>query len=325
MLAMKVRQTGVTIPERTLPELYGRWIATLERPTARVYVAGLHRAARAVGRSAHEIDWRALDPAILQHMLIELTAQGYSPSAVNLSRAAVFSMVRHLWRDGLVDNERRARLEDVPGVKGTRLPSGRHVDAQELVALAKACAAGHSLVGLRDVALIALGATAGLRRSELVALDLADVQTETGRVVVRRGKGNKERATFVSNGALDALRDWIDARGAEPGPLFVRLVREKGGTHAVTKERLSVQTVVDILKRRALAAGVERIRPHDLRRTVAGELLDSGADISTVARLLGHASVQTTQRYDRRGEHAVAAAVAKVRFPYRRGTARGLE
>lgn len=85
----------------------------------------------------------------------------------------------------------------------------------------------------------------------------------------------------------------------------------------MTDHRVSVQTIVDTLKRRARESGVDPIRPHDLRRTVAGELLDAGTDISTVARLLGHANVQTTARYDRRPEHAVAAAAAKIRFPYR--------
>lgn len=63
---------------------------------------------------------------------------------------------------------------------------------------------------------------------------------------------------------------------------------------------------------------MDRIRPHDLRRTVAGELLDAGTDIVTVARLLGHANVQTTARYDRRPEHVVAAAAARMKFPYRK-------
>jgi len=138
----------------------------------------------------------------------------------------------------------------------------------------------------------------------------------TGRIVVR-GKGNKQRAVYIANGALDALRDWAADRGPQPGALFVRLVRTPGGRQQMSEDRLSVQTIVDALKRRARESGVDPIRPHDLRRTVAGELLDAGTAISTVARLLGHANVQPTARYDRRPEHAVVAAAAKIRFPYR--------
>lgn len=263
------------------------------------------------------MDWVGLEPAALELIREELVSAGRSPSWVNLALSAVRSLVRHLWRQRLVPDEQRARLEDVAGARGSRLPAGRHVEPHELAALAKACTISGSLVGLRDVATIGLAATTGLRRAELAALDLADVELATGRVVVR-GKGNKERAVFVTNGALEALRDWVAARGPQPGAVFVRLVRNAGGGHCITRDRLSVQTIVDTLKRRARESGIETIRPHDLRRTVAGELLDAGIDISIVARVLGHANVQTTQRYDRRPEHAVAAAAAKIRFPYRR-------
>jgi site-specific recombinase XerD len=296
--------------------LIGAWLAGRTASSRRAYATALERAARCLGRSVETVDWTALDPAVVEAIREELTARGLAPSSINLTLAAIRSLVRHAWRRGLVLDERRARLEDVKGARGSRLPVGRHVEAHELAAVAKACARSGSIVGLRDVALIALAATAGMRRSEIAALDLADLDVATGRVVVR-GKGNKQRAVFVSNGALDALRDWIVARGSEPGALFLRLVRQPGCYHAITAKRLSVGSVVDILERRAREADVEPIRPHDLRRTVAGTLLEQGTDIATVARLLGHANVQTTARYDRRPEAAVAQAAAKLRFPYR--------
>lgn len=123
-------------------------------------------------------------------------------------------------------------------------------------------------MGLRDVAIVGLAATTGLRRAELADLDLATVELATGRVVVT-GKGNKQRAVYVTDGALEALRDWAGARGPQPGAMFVRLDRRPGGKDHVSGHRVSVQTVVDTLKRRARESGVDRIRPHDLRRTVA--------------------------------------------------------
>jgi site-specific recombinase XerD len=300
----------------TPPAEVGAWLAGRSASSRRVYAAALEAAARAVGRDVVSMDWAGLEPAALELIREELTAAGKSPAWVNLALSAVRSLVRHLWRQRLVPDEQRARLEDVKASRGSRLPRGRHVEAHELAAVAKACAKDGSVVGLRDVAIIGLAATTGLRRAELAALELADVEQTTGRLVVR-GKGNKQRAVYVTNGALDALRDWAAARGPQPGALFVRLVRTPGGRHHVTDHRVSVQTIVDTLKRRARESGVDPIRPHDLRRTVAGELLDAGTDISTVARLLGHANVQTTARYDRRPEHAVAAAAAKIRFPYR--------
>src|SRR5262249_40546890 len=160
-----------------------------------------------------------------------------------------------------VSHEQRARLEDVAGARGSRLPKGRRVEQHELAAMAKACGRDGSVVALRDVALIGLAATTGLRRAELASLRLEDLEPESGRRVVR-GKGNKERAVYVTNGALEALRDWIVARGLQPGALFVRLVRRKGRAHDVTSEGLSTQSVADILSRRAQDAGIDAIRPH---------------------------------------------------------------
>lgn len=301
----------------TPPAEVGAWLAGRSASSRRVYAAALEAAARAVGQDVKTIDWARLDPAALEYIREQLRDAGRSPSWVNLALSAVRSLVRHLWRQGLVPDERRARIDDVAGARGKRELPGRHVETHELAAIAKACAVDRSLVGLRDVAIIGLAATTGLRRAELVGLDVGDVNLDTGRGVVR-GKGDKRRAIYVTNGALDALRDWAAARGPQPGALFVRLIRNVGGSHRVTGDRVSVQTIVDTLKRRAREGGIEAIRPHDLRRTVAGELLDAGTDIVTVARLLGHANVQTTARYDRRPEHVVAAAAAKMKFPYRK-------
>lgn len=300
----------------TPPAEVGAWLTGRSVASRRVYAAALEAAARAVGRDVASMDWAGLEPAALELIREQLVAAGRSPSWVNLALSAVRSLVRHLWRQRLVPDEQRARLEDVAGARGSRLPAGRHVESHELVAIARACTSSGTLIGLRDVAIIGLAATTGLRRAELAALELVDVELATGRVVVH-GKGNKQRAVYVTNGALDALRDWAAARGPQPGPLFVRLKRTRGGVHLVSEHGVSAQTIVDTFKRRARESGVDPIRPHDLRRTVAGELLDAGTDISTVARLLGHANVQTTARYDRRPEHAIAAAAARLRFPYR--------
>ena len=159
---------------------------------------------------------------------------------------------------------------------------------------------------------------AGLRRAELVALDLADYNGDTGELKVR-GKGNRERLLFVNNGAADALADWLHVRGDEPGPLFLPV--NKGGVIQQGR-RLVEQSVYDMVRRRAAQADVEPPSPHDLRRTFVSDLLDRGADISTVQQLAGHANVQTTARYDRRGDEAKRKAVGLLHYPHRRRTPR---
>lgn len=106
--------------------------------------------------------------------------------------------------------------------------------------------------------------------------------------------------SLAEEGALDALSDWLSARGMEPGPLFLPV--NKAGK--IGTKRLTNQAIYNMLRKRALEAGLTRFSPHDLRRTFVSDLLDAGADIATVAKMAGHASMQTTARYDRRPEEA---------------------
>jgi site-specific recombinase XerD len=147
----------------------------------------------------------------------------------------------------------------------------------------------------RDTALVVLAYAGGFRRAELVALDLGDYDGEAGRLPVI-GKGNKERAVFIGNGARDALHAWLRVRGPEPGPLLLPVDRHG----RMRPRRLTEQTVYDRLRHLAERAGVAAFSPHDCRRSLAGDLLDAGVDLATVQALLGHASPATTARSDRR-------------------------
>lgn len=136
---------------------------------------------------------------------------------------------------------------------------------------------------------------------------------ETGGIRVV-GKGDRERMLFVDNGAADALADWRVVLGEETDPLFVAI--DKGG-RIHRGRRMSSQAVYDLLKKRAREGGVRDVRCHDLRRSFVSDLLDAGADISTVAQLAGH-TLEVAMRYDRRGDEAKRRAVALLHVPYRR-------
>jgi site-specific recombinase XerD len=160
---------------------------------------------------------------------------------------------------------------------------------------------------------------AGLRRAEAVALDLADYDPSTGALVVH-GKGNKQRLAYVTHGGRLALANWLAVRGPEPGPLFWPV--DKAGR--LRARRPTGQAILYVAQRWAGTANVRAFSPHDLRRSFISDLLDAGADLSTVQRLAGHAQIQTTSRYDRRGELAKQRAATLLHVPYggRRAPAR---
>ncbi len=181
-----------------------------------------------------------------------------------------------------------------------------------MAALLDVCTTDTTAAGARDAALLSVLYAAGLRREEVVGLDYLDYEHLTGRLIIR-GKGSKERTVYVSGGASTALAAWLAIRGETTGPLFWPV--NKGGH--ITPRRMTAQAVYNLLRKRATEAGVRSFSPHDLRRTFVGDLLDAGADIATVARLAGHANIQTTARYDRRPEEAKRRAAGLLHVPYR--------
>lgn len=239
-------------------------------------------------------------------------AEGYAPATANKMLAALRGTLKAAWRLGQVSADDYQRAADLGQVKGETLLRGRALTAGELRALFAACARDTTPAGARDAALLAILYGAGLRRSEAVALAVADYDPESGAVTVRAGKGHKARVTYVGGGACDALAAWLTLRGQAPGALFWPVV--KGG--GMIPRAMSVQAVYKVMAKRAAEAGVREFSPHDLRRSYISDLLDAGADLSTAQRLAGHASTSTTTRYDRRGEAAKRKAAGLLHVPY---------
>ena len=233
-----------------------------------------------------------------------------APASVNSRLSAVRGAIKAAWRLGQVSTDDYMKAIDVENVRGSRLPAGRALEHGEVQALFGACADG-SPAGVRDAALFAIMYGCGLRRAEAAALTLADWDSEKARLAVL-GKGNKQRAVYLSNGSLEAVRAWLAVRGQQAGPLFLAI--GKGGRIAASG--MTGSAIAARLKARAAAAGIKACSPHDLRRSHASTALDNGADIAALAANLGHASVQTTARYDRRGERAQRKAAETVFVPF---------
>jgi integrase len=215
---------------------------------------------------------------------------------------------------GLMSSDDLARIEAVKSIKAVVEPTGRRITAGELAAI-MAHIRTETPAGKRDAAIIALAYCGGLRRREIAALCLEDVQAvgDAIEVVVRAGKGRKDRHLFIDNGGADALRFYIAARGDAPGH-FLCAGRKDG--KLLEGQGMTDQAVYARIKRCAKVAGVKALSPHDMRRTFVSDLLDAGADISIVAGMAGHSSVITTARYDRRGDEAKKRAAKSLHLPF---------
>jgi integrase/recombinase XerD len=235
-------------------------------------------------------------------------AERYAPATANKMLAALRRVLKECWQLGLMTVEEYERAANVKAIKAQKIAKGRALSLEEVTALLHACARDASPAGVRDAALIALMCIGGPRRSEVVSLQLADYDRRDGRLVIRSGKGNKDRTIYISGGAQTALDDWLTLRGSSAGAIFTST------THAL--ESITDQAVLVILRKRATEAGVQAFTPHDLRRTMITRLLENGADLAVTQRLAGHASPTTTAGYDRRGEEAKKAAAGKLDIPH---------
>jgi len=212
----------------------------------------------------------------------------YRASSVVRTLSAVRSFHRFLVREGKADRDPSA------GVVRPRLPRSlpRPIPVEEVLRLLAAPPEG-TPVGIRDRAVLETLYGAGLRVSELVGLDVDDVDLEGGSVRAL-GKGSKEREVPIGSYSVDAIGAYL--HGSRPQMASVRsraalFLNQRGG-------RLTRQGVAGILAKAVKAGGIERrVTPHTLRHSFATHLLEGGADVRVVQELLGHASVATTQVY----------------------------
>jgi len=241
------------------------------------------------------------------------TAKRAAPATVNLTLAVFRGIAREARNANAMSDEEYRRVCEVKADKGERLARGRAVPTGELTALVRACARDTGPAGARDAAMLACLYTAGLRRSELAALALDDYTPAPPALRVLHGKNDKQRAVPIPASAAAALDRWLEVRGREPGALFVPI--DQAGRIAGDGKGMSAHAIYKMLNKRARQAGIPPLTPHDMRRTFVGDLLTAGNDISAVQRMAGHASVTTTQRYDRRGDEVMRKAADTLHFP----------
>jgi integrase len=299
----------------------------LDQHPAAVYLARLAPGSRRTMRQAlntmadllsggradsYSFPWQALR---YQHTtaLRARLAEKYSAATANKMLAALRGALQEAWRLGQMSAEDYRRAVDLAPVRSNTLLRGRALAAGEIRAIFRECAKDQRATGRRDAALLAVLYGCGLRRAEVVALSLEHYNPVDCSLTILVAKGNRERLVYLPTGAQQALEAWLRVRGRDSGPLFLPV--NKGGR--ILQARMADHAVRKILGRRARAAGVVAFSPHDLRRTFISDLLDAGADIVNVQHLAGHANVQTTARYDRRGEAAKKRTASLLHIPFK--------
>ncbi|WP_072932107.1 tyrosine-type recombinase/integrase [Nissabacter archeti] len=254
--------------------------------------------------------WGSLRRHHVRGLLELLQIGGRAPATVNTYLSALKGTVREAWMMKQIDTDSYQQILAIRAVRGSRLPRGRALAADEIHALFTCCEQDTSCKGPRDAAMLAVMLGCGLRRAEVIALDNDSVLPQAQALRVH-GKGNKERLAFMPEAVWRRIRIWTETiRGDDAGPLFTRI---RAGDD-VTLQRLTPQAVYHILGQRQQESGIGACAPHDLRRTFASMMLENGEDLLTVRDAMGHASVTTTQKYDRRGEARLRDAADKLTF-----------
>ena len=255
-------------------------------------------AASDTGKKMSELAPADLDLTSVRSHLADLNRAGKARSSVARKLSALRTFVRYLRREEVIDHDPTAMA--VAPKRDQTIPT--HLSEPEIARLIETPSTGDPL-GRRDRAILELFYASGLRLSELVGVDLEDLNL-AGRMVRVMGKGGKERLLPFNQSALTAIKAWMKDRAAI---LSTRRQTADGRRQKKAEDPLFINSrgtrlsgrSVDRLLRRYVAQCSTRmgISPHALRHSFATHLLQRGADLRAIQELLGHSRLSTTQRY----------------------------
>jgi site-specific recombinase XerD len=240
--------------------------------------------------TVHQLaDWSALRLADLHAYQTARQAQGTAAATINRTLAYVLSLLKEQVEHGLPLAAELLRLRPLP------LPDSlpRHLspaESQRLEAELRARLAAARPAQALATACVAVLTHTGLRAGECLDLQVQDLDLAAGRLLVRNGKGLKDRVVYLSPLASQALRVYV---GDGPRPANSPLLRRAEG------RPITYKWLRDQVEQLGAAAGVAHVSPHRLRHTLATQLLNAGMDITRIQKLLGHAFLNTTQIYAR--------------------------
>jgi integrase/recombinase XerC len=235
-------------------------------------------------------EWKSIDHVAIRGFLSHLYEKGLSKTSVARALAALRSIYRWLAQEGVVE-QNPAKLVSTPRlpVKLPRVPT-----IEELNSVLDEKMPEVASFPERDRLMLELLYGCGIRNSELVGINLEDIRTSNGAILIR-GKGKKERYVPFGGSVTDALARYLPWRQqlllTQKKSTAALLVNQRGG-------RLTTRSVGRIVKRIAVAKGLSPdVHPHTLRHAFGTHMLEEGADLRAIQELLGHERLATTQRY----------------------------
>ncbi len=256
-----------------------------------------------------DIDWHLLQPEQVIALVAALREDGYAPNTSSLYVNAVRGVMNEAWRMSLISQEHLLKMRSVKAASGTRLGQGRNLRRTLIREMMEVCAADPRPQGLRDAAVIGLLYGSGMRKSESVNLDLAQINFEQRSLRVI-GKGNKELVKYAPDWAFAKLQAWLEFRrgqlkeGEEDDTFLFNRIRR--GSH-ITRERITKHAIYYIARQRGDQVGV-KIMPHDFRRSFITRVIEEH-DLSIAQKLAHHTNIQTTASYDVRDDNERRRAV----------------
>jgi site-specific recombinase XerD len=225
---------------------------------------------------------------------MHLESRRLAPGTINFRLGAVRRLAYETADCGLLSADLAAGIRRVKGVKKLGMRLGNWLTADQGQALWQA--PDHERIkGKRDRALLAVLLACGLRRHELAGLTVDHLQQREGHWAIAdlRGKAGHVRTIPVPNWVQGLLDAWMKAAGVTSGSLFRRV----SSAGKVWGERVTEKLVWHVVKEFAARIGVSKLAPHDLRRSCARLCRAAGGELEQIQFLLGHVSVQTTERY----------------------------
>lgn len=271
----------------------------------------LNRMAKMFGHESFlDCEWGAMRRLHCQRVLQTLKSEELAPATINVYLACMKGVARAAWVADLMPQSAYLKISDMTAIRYERLPVGRALTLRECKRLLAACEDG-TVCGIRDKAILALMMGCGLRRTEVVELAYTNWNQKAGTLTLI-GKGNKERCVYLPDDLQGVLADWSAKRGNKDGPMFWRL--KLGSPNLFVETGLHPCSIYRVIKARGGHANLADLTPHDLRRTFATRMLENGCDLFLLQRAMGHASVTTTARYDRRTEKSREKVCRGLRF-----------